>query len=78
MGHWTCAGRPMDLLEQKGVVGPNEGVKTRAVLITVDKLEDLQRKRQAGLTARPSAAGSTRPAAADLRGVHLAPSWAAA
>ncbi len=42
------AGRLMDLLEQKGVVGPNEGSKARAVLMTVDELEDLQSKRQAG------------------------------
>ncbi len=40
------AGRLMDLLEQKGVVGPNEGSKARAVLMTVDELEDLLRKRQ--------------------------------
>ncbi|HEV8114898.1 MAG TPA: DNA translocase FtsK, partial [Acidimicrobiales bacterium] len=42
------AGRLMDLLEQKGVVGPNEGSKARAVLMTVDELEDLLRKRQEG------------------------------
>ncbi|MEJ7765236.1 MAG: DNA translocase FtsK, partial [Acidimicrobiales bacterium] len=40
------AGRLMDLLEQKGVVGPNEGSKARAVLMTVDELEDLLKKRQ--------------------------------
>jgi S-DNA-T family DNA segregation ATPase FtsK/SpoIIIE len=40
------AGRLMDLLEQKGVVGPNEGSKARAVLMTVDELEDLIKKRQ--------------------------------
>ena len=42
------AGRLMDLLEQKGVVGPNEGSKARAVLMTVDELEALIKKRQAG------------------------------
>ena len=42
------AGRLMDLLEQRGVVGPNEGSKARAVLMTVDELEDLLRKRQEG------------------------------
>ncbi len=42
------AGRLMDLLEQKGVVGPNEGSKARAVLMTVDELEDLIKKRQSG------------------------------
>ena len=35
------AGRIIDLLEQRGVVGPSEGSKARAVLMTVEEFEQL-------------------------------------
>jgi len=35
------AGRVMDILERKGVVGPSEGSKARAVLMTEDDLEQI-------------------------------------
>jgi S-DNA-T family DNA segregation ATPase FtsK/SpoIIIE len=35
------AGRVMDILERKGIVGPSEGSKARAVLLSEDEIEDV-------------------------------------
>jgi S-DNA-T family DNA segregation ATPase FtsK/SpoIIIE len=41
------AGRLMDLLERKGVVGPGQGSKARDVLMTVDEIEQMEARGRA-------------------------------
>jgi S-DNA-T family DNA segregation ATPase FtsK/SpoIIIE len=42
------AGRLMDILETRGVVGPSEGSKPREVLVKPDELEDVQENLRLG------------------------------
>jgi len=42
------AGRLMDILETRGVVGPSEGSKPRAVLVKADELEDVMENLRLG------------------------------
>jgi S-DNA-T family DNA segregation ATPase FtsK/SpoIIIE len=55
------AGRLMDLLEQRGVVGPSEGSKARAVLMTLEEFEGGQ---GAG-SPTPSSGESAEPTSGD-------------
>ena len=44
---FSRAGRLMDILERRGVVGPSEGSKARTVLMTLEEFENIQERGEA-------------------------------